>query len=157
MNHFTQGKYFEGMTDMILEKEQTVSKARIPVSQHDYYESCEQGDCGGTCLYCTLTICKNCGGTEGSLTTECSNEILSFEMEKRVYHGEIDYRCGKWHEGLRNRVMYSDPNEIIKNESLYLNWLRKRPFLDLERIVTAKKLVSDSKEYLKNKRKGDGY
>ncbi len=31
--------------------------------KYDFYEGCEDGDCGGTCPHYTLAICKVCGLT----------------------------------------------------------------------------------------------
>jgi len=51
-----------------------------------YCKNCEGG----------LAVCVVCGGTEGSLTTDCPGEKLTSEMLDRIYRGEIDFRFGKW-------------------------------------------------------------
>lgn len=62
---------------------------------HIYYRYCNNPDCGGTCIYCTLDICKVCGLGEGSLTSECPG-INSLEMADEIYDGLKDFKNGKW-------------------------------------------------------------
>ena len=64
----------------------------IPL-EHTYIDNCGNPDCD-TCPLCTLTICKVCGGCEGSLTTECSGEN-TYQKEEDVYSGKLDFRYGK--------------------------------------------------------------
>ncbi len=67
--------------------------------EHDYYTS-ESCDCtkDGYCNVCDggLAICRVCGLTEGSLTTECPGYQCWREKNKDVYEGMIDFRNGEW-------------------------------------------------------------
>ena len=85
--------------------------------EHEFYESCDDGDCGGTCHLCTLAICKNCPGAEGSLTTHCPEAMYD---EDRVYAGEIDFVDGEWYD-LKVKVPWS----VLRNAHvLYLRATR---------------------------------
>jgi hypothetical protein len=53
-----------------------------------------------------LALCKICGGLEGALTTDCPGEKLSFDQDKKVYLGEIDFVEGK---GWVNQVSKHSP------------------------------------------------
>lgn len=89
--------------------------------EHKYIEKCGNSDCG-TCSFCTLTICKVCGGSEGSLTTECSGEN-NYQKDEDVYSGKLDFRYGKWREGICTRIMLWSPDKAIPNEIKYLQEL----------------------------------
>jgi len=43
-----------------------------------------------------LDGCTKCGGCEGGLPTHCPGAHMSYDLSQRVYHGEIDYRDGRW-------------------------------------------------------------
>lgn len=92
----------------------------IPL-EHTYIDNCDNPDCD-SCPLCTLTICKVCGGSEGSLTTECSGEN-SYQKDEDVYSGQLDFRYGKWREGICTRVMLWSPDKAIPNEIKYLQEL----------------------------------
>lgn len=69
--------------------------------KHDFYEHCENDDCGGVCPYCpycTLAVCKICGLYEGSLTTDCPGVDSYTVYSDRIYNCEIDFIDGKWVE-----------------------------------------------------------
>lgn len=95
--------------------------SNITPLEHEYIENCGNPDCG-TCPLCTLTICKVCGGSEGSLTTECSGEN-NHQKDEDVYSGKFDFRYGKWREGICTRVMLWSPDKAIPNEIKYLQEL----------------------------------
>lgn len=59
-----------------------------------------------------LTICARCGGAEGSLTTHCPGEPVSFDRDQNVYDGKIDYYQGQWRLGRRTVFMY--PEDYLK-------------------------------------------
>jgi hypothetical protein len=63
--------------------------------KHDFYTSCNDVDCNGTCPLCTLAVCKVCNLAEGSLTTDCPEEP-SYKKSEDVYNGKIDFVDGKW-------------------------------------------------------------
>lgn len=92
----------------------------IPL-EHTYIDNCGNPDCD-TCPLCTLTICKVCGGCEGSLTTECSGEN-TYQKEEYVYSGKLDFRYGKWRPNICTRTMLWSPDEAIPNEIKYLQEL----------------------------------
>lgn len=43
-----------------------------------------------------LSICKICGGAEGSLTTDCPGVVMTTEQGDAVYAGRLDYQGGAW-------------------------------------------------------------
>ena len=44
-----------------------------------------------------LTLCTVCGGTEGTLTTECCGRRLSKTEEEAIYREQsLDFRGGAW-------------------------------------------------------------
>ncbi len=92
----------------------------IPL-EHTYIDNCDNSDCD-SCPLCTLIICKVCGGCEGSLTTECSGEN-SYQKDEDVYSGKLDFRYGKWREGICTRIMLWFPDKAIPNEIKYLQEL----------------------------------
>ena len=92
----------------------------IPL-EHTYIDNCDNSDCD-SCPLCTLIICKVCGGSEGSLTTECSGEN-SYQKDEDVYSGKLDFRYGKWREGICTRIMLWFPDKAIPNEIKYLQEL----------------------------------
>ena len=52
------------------------------------------------CIHCTLGVCASCGAYEGSLTTDCPGEAVSFDRQKEVYETPFDYTDGRgWHMG----------------------------------------------------------
>lgn len=118
------------------------------IRKHVYYESCESGDCGGTCPLCTLSICKVCGMAEGGLTTECCGEKVEYEVEQRVYAGELDYRNDQWIKGMRNRFMYKHTENDIVHEKRYLEMLLRASVLDFERVTDSKNMVCQLREIL---------
>jgi hypothetical protein len=60
--------------------------------KHVYYDRCESGDCGGTCHFCTLAVCKTCSLYEGALTTDCPGHYVTYEQSDEIYKGKIDFR-----------------------------------------------------------------
>ena len=53
-----------------------------------------------TCFHCTLSVCAVCGAYEGSLTTHCPGERMSFDKQKEVYETHLDYDDDHgWHQG----------------------------------------------------------
>lgn len=92
----------------------------IPL-EHTYIDNCDNSDCD-SCPLCTLIICKVCGGSEGSLTTECSGEN-SYQKDEDVYSGKLNFRYGKWREGICTRIMLWFPDKAIPNEIKYLQEL----------------------------------
>lgn len=68
--------------------------------KHDYYTSKDIGphDTWGQLNIVDggLSHCKICGGLEGSLTTDCPGEMLSYEQDQKVYKGEVDFVNGQW-------------------------------------------------------------
>ena len=92
----------------------------IPL-EHTYIDNCGNPDCD-TCPLCTLTICKVCGGSEGSLTTECSGEN-SYQKDEDVYSGKFDFRYGKWRPNICTRTMLWSSDKAIPNEIKYLQEL----------------------------------
>jgi hypothetical protein len=54
------------------------------------------------CMVCDggLSLCSVCGGLEGGLPTECPGENMNSEIMDRIYRGEIDFRDGRWQEGV---------------------------------------------------------
>lgn len=92
----------------------------IPL-EHTYIDNCGNPDCD-TCPLCTLTICKVCGGCEGSLTTECSGEN-TYQKEEDIYSGKLDFRYGKWRPNICTRTMLWSSDKAIPNEIKYLQEL----------------------------------
>ena len=43
-----------------------------------------------------LAICIVCGGTKGSLTTDCPGERMLQKTQNLVYTGQLDFRGGEW-------------------------------------------------------------
>lgn len=65
--------------------------------KHDFMTPAEctcDGETG--CMICDggLSVCKVCGGGEGSLTTDCPGERIPEGLDHEVYAGELDYREG---------------------------------------------------------------
>ena len=53
-----------------------------------------------SCNHCTLGVCSVCGAYEGSLTTDCPGETVSFDRQKEVYETNLDYSDARgWHQG----------------------------------------------------------
>jgi hypothetical protein len=67
--------------------------------QHVFIEPSEC-DCRGEagCMICDggLALCKNCGGLEGGLPSECPGVQMAAGQMDAVYQGRIDYRNGQW-------------------------------------------------------------
>jgi len=64
--------------------------------EHEYYKSCNRDNCDGSCILCTLAVCKVCGLIEGSLTTDCPGVDAFKEHGDAVYAGTEDFRDGQW-------------------------------------------------------------
>lgn len=70
----------------------------------DYYRThahvpkgCTREDCDGTCHACSgLIWCEVCGGTEGSLPSECPNRMMTEQENDDVYAGKLDFIHGRW-------------------------------------------------------------
>jgi hypothetical protein len=67
--------------------------ADIIYLSHDY-DTCRPGCDNASCMICIggLSLCKRCGGGEGSLPTNCPGVRMTKEQEDKVYAGELDYR-----------------------------------------------------------------
>jgi hypothetical protein len=64
------------------------------ISEHDNWGQLNIVDGG-------LSVCKVCGGMEGSLTTDCPGEKVAYETDIKVYNGEIDFIASKgWSESI---------------------------------------------------------
>jgi len=51
-----------------------------------------------TCAHCCLAVCSVCGGAEGTLTTDCPGEKVSFERHEEVFETNLDYTDARgWH------------------------------------------------------------
>lgn len=51
-----------------------------------------------SCQHCTLAVCSVCGAYEGSLTTDCPGERVSFDRQEEVYKTDLNYTDEKgWH------------------------------------------------------------
>ena len=62
------------------------------------------GDCDG-CMFCNggLWACTVCGGLEGGMPSTCPGESMTAEQSDAVYAGDLDFRDGKWVEGVASR------------------------------------------------------
>jgi len=96
--------------------------SNIILLEHDFYDGCDDPNCNGGCPKCTLSICKVCGGYEGSLTTDCPNEDYREKWDD-VHKGKLDFRYGKWREEICTRVMLWSSDKAIPNEIKYLQEL----------------------------------
>lgn len=94
----------------------------VIIKKHNYYEHCDDPDCNGGCPLCTLSVCKDCAGYEGTLTTNCP-EIPYPDKRDAVYANQLDYRYGKWRNNIITEVMLWHPEEAIPNEIKYLQEL----------------------------------
>lgn len=53
-----------------------------------------------TCEPCTLAVCAVCHAYEGSLTTDCPGERVSFDKQQEVYETRLDFSDARgWHQG----------------------------------------------------------
>jgi len=53
-----------------------------------------------TCEHCTLDVCAVCGSSEGSLTTDCPGEEVSFDKQQEIYETNLDFSAERgWHQG----------------------------------------------------------
>ena len=66
------------------------------MKEHEYYTSCGTSDCGGSCMLCTLSVCKICGLMEGALTTHCLGDTVDDTLREEVYAGKLDFINGEW-------------------------------------------------------------
>lgn len=64
---------------------------------HVWYKSGDGHQCNdmGECMSCSLDVCKVCGLYEGSLTTDCPGEKVSYDMGEEIYNRKLDYREGE--------------------------------------------------------------
>lgn len=54
---------------------------------------CEKHNCQGCFLCCGgLSLCRNCGGFEGSTPTDCPGYRMTERTADLVYAGSLDYR-----------------------------------------------------------------
>ncbi len=86
------------------------------------HDNCNKENCpvcdGG------LSICEICDGAEGSLTTDCCGRKLTSDELDRIYESEdMDFRDGKWREGIRTAYLIKTLDSRIKNEEKYLEML----------------------------------
>lgn len=105
----------------ITDKEYEADMASQQVSAHTWSDGCSE-HCG-TCAECNLSVCTVCRAYEGGLTTHCPGAFVPVELSDRVYGGEIDFRSGKWREGLTNRGMATNPVKALEQEQKYLQEL----------------------------------
>lgn len=96
--------------------------------EHVYFDGCENRDCGGSCWYCTLSICKICDLYEGSLTTDCPGK-KSYKYADDIYNGKLDYKDGlgwvkelnpanvSWLYG-KYLAFYGSDNKFIKQKKI---------------------------------------
>ena len=74
------------------------------MSAHVYFTPADHDPCPeeGSCWLCDggLGSCKNCSGTEGTLTTECPGAIYPEGYADKVYRGLLDFRGGRWIENV---------------------------------------------------------
>lgn len=117
---------------------------------HKFYTECEDKDCKGNCPKCSLTICKECGLYEGSLTTECCGEEVSGILAVEISEGKLDYRNNKWFPGLPNRFMFLDLENNLEQERLYFKSLLSEPIIEIERYINAKTMVNILIELARN-------
>lgn len=65
-----------------------------------------------SCEHCCLSVCTVCGAYEGSLTTHCPGEGVSFDRQREVYETNLDYTDDRgWHQGepmLRRTPLFED-------------------------------------------------
>ncbi len=68
--------------------------------QHNYItpENCGHQPPEERCHVCDggLSVCRVCGGAEGTLTTECSGKRLPTGYDDLVYAGRVDFVGGEW-------------------------------------------------------------
>lgn len=93
--------------------------------EHQWYKSGDGHLCNdwGECQTCTLSVCKVCGLFEGSLTTDCPGERVSYDMGEEIYTRKLDYREG---EGWVNKFsphqqssLYSNIFKFLRGDSKY--------------------------------------
>lgn len=63
-------------------------------------------ECSRTgCMFCDggLWACTVCGGLEGGMPSTCPGEHMTPEQSKAVYAGLLDFRDGRWFEGMASR------------------------------------------------------
>lgn len=51
---------------------------------------CSRGDCGGTCVCCTLSVCSICGCYEGSLLPYCPGRCVTLDEQDAFYKHYCD-------------------------------------------------------------------
>lgn len=86
--------------------------------QHNYFTP-KECDCDkeGGCNICdgALTVCKVCGGAEGSLASECPGYRVHPDVLDAVYSGQIDFKGGLWTvrpgKKSRARIKFDDPED----------------------------------------------
>lgn len=64
--------------------QRSMTSAYETTTGHRKHPHCD-GNCGGTCVYCTLFICTICGGAEGSLLPFCPGQPLTADAHDRNY------------------------------------------------------------------------
>lgn len=70
-----------------------------------------------SCQHCTLGVCSVCGAYEGSLTTDCPGETVSFDKQQEIYTTNLDFTDARgWHQGesmkQRSPRFVRNPNEF---------------------------------------------
>ena len=65
--------------------------------KHTYY-ACPKPCVKLNCPICDggLSHCTVCDCAEGTLTTECSGEVVPERSQKLIYDGVLDFVDGKW-------------------------------------------------------------
>ena len=97
---------------------------------HDYFDSKTCG-CGGRpfCPICEggLACCRACGLYEGSLTTDCSGYECFKEKSDEVYAGKIDFRDGKWVDGVTIHMQHAYSKDADEPVVIGQRWDYKAP------------------------------
>ena len=70
--------------------------------RHKQITTCRRGGgpvskmCG--CEHCSLGVCEVCGGAEGTLTTDCPGEKVTYDRHQEVFETNLDYTDERgWH------------------------------------------------------------
>lgn len=63
----------------------------MPLHVHEECNNGPNGNCGRTCNYCCLDVCRVCGTYEGSLTIDCPGYRIKWDTAGDVSFGIINY------------------------------------------------------------------
>jgi hypothetical protein len=105
-----------------------------PVSEHCY------------CEHCALSVCAACGAYEGSLTTDCPGEKVSFDRQQEVCETRLDYTDARgWHQGdpmTRRSPRFEppppDPRAVVLPST---DWERVDRVIDLQRALARRAIA----------------